>query len=31
MADYAITPPNIAGVVAVQNHGTFELLANLAK
>ena len=31
MADYDITPPNIAGVVSVQNHGTFEFLANLAK
>jgi polyisoprenoid-binding protein YceI len=31
MADYAITPPNIAGVVSVQDHGTFELLMNLEK
>ena len=31
MADYAITPPSIAGVVSVQNHGTFELLVNLAR
>jgi polyisoprenoid-binding protein YceI len=31
MADYAITPPSIAGVVSVQNHGSLELLVNLAK
>ena len=31
MADYDITPPNIAGVVSVQNHGTFEFLVHLAK
>jgi hypothetical protein len=31
MAHYAITPPSIAGVVSVQNHGTVELLVNLAK
>jgi len=31
MADYAIKPPSIAGVVSVQNHGSFELLVNLAK
>ena len=27
MADYDVAPPNIAGVVSVQNHGTFELLS----
>jgi polyisoprenoid-binding protein YceI len=31
MADYAIKPPSIAGVVSVQDHGSFELLVNLAK
>jgi polyisoprenoid-binding protein YceI len=31
MADYAIKAPSIAGVVSVQNHGSFELLVNLAK
>jgi polyisoprenoid-binding protein YceI len=31
MADYAITPPSIAGVVSVEDHGSFELLVNLAK
>jgi polyisoprenoid-binding protein YceI len=31
MADYSIKPPSIAGVVSVQNHGSFELLVNLAK
>jgi polyisoprenoid-binding protein YceI len=31
MADYAIKPPSIAGVVAVENHGSFELRANLVK
>jgi polyisoprenoid-binding protein YceI len=31
MADYAIKAPSVAGVVSVQDHGSFELLANLAK
>lgn len=31
MADYSITPPNVAGIVSVDNHGSFELLANLAR
>jgi polyisoprenoid-binding protein YceI len=31
MGDYAIKAPSIAGVVSVQNHGSFELRANLAK
>jgi polyisoprenoid-binding protein YceI len=31
MADYAIAPPSIAGVVSVEDHGSFELLVNLAK
>jgi polyisoprenoid-binding protein YceI len=31
MADYAIKAPSIGGVVSVQNHGTFEVLVNLAK
>jgi len=31
MADYDITAPSVAGVVSVQNHGSFELLVNLAK
>ncbi len=31
MADYAIKAPSIAGVVAVENHGSFEFRANLVK
>jgi polyisoprenoid-binding protein YceI len=31
MADYSIKAPSAAGVVSVENHGSFELLANLAK
>jgi polyisoprenoid-binding protein YceI len=31
MDDYAIKAPSIAGVVSVQNHGSFELRVNLAK
>lgn len=31
MADYSITAPSVAGVVAVENHGSFELRANLVK
>jgi hypothetical protein len=31
MADYSIKAPSVAGVVSVQDHGSFELLANLAK
>jgi polyisoprenoid-binding protein YceI len=31
MADYSITPPSVAGVVTVENHGSFELRANLVK
>jgi polyisoprenoid-binding protein YceI len=31
MAEYSIKAPSIAGVVSVQNHGSFELRANLAK
>lgn len=31
MADYSIKAPNVAGIVSVDNHGSFELLANLAK
>jgi len=31
MADYSIKAPSIAGVVAVENHGSFELRANLVK
>jgi polyisoprenoid-binding protein YceI len=31
MADYAIKAPSVAGIVSVQNHGSIELLANLAK
>jgi polyisoprenoid-binding protein YceI len=31
MADYGIKAPSIGGVVSVQNHGTFEVLVNLAK
>jgi polyisoprenoid-binding protein YceI len=31
MADYAIKAPSIGGVVSVQNHGSFEVLVNLAK
>ncbi|HEX4019163.1 MAG TPA: YceI family protein [Frankiaceae bacterium] len=31
MADFAIKAPSIGGVVSVQNHGTFEVLVNLAK
>jgi hypothetical protein len=31
MADYSIKAPNVAGIVSVEDHGSFELLANLAK
>lgn len=31
MADYSIKPPDVAGIVSVDNHGSFELLADLAK
>ena len=31
MADYSIKAPSVAGVVSVEDHGSFELLANLAK
>jgi polyisoprenoid-binding protein YceI len=31
MADYSIKAPSVAGVVSVENHGSFELLANLSK
>jgi len=31
MADYSIKAPSVAGVVSVENHGSFELRANLAK
>jgi polyisoprenoid-binding protein YceI len=31
MADYSIKAPSVAGVVAVENHGSFELRANLVK
>jgi polyisoprenoid-binding protein YceI len=31
MANYSIKAPSIAGVVAVENHGSFELRANLVK
>ena len=31
MADYSIKAPSIAGVVAVENHGSFEFRANLVK
>lgn len=31
MADYSIEPPDVAGIVSVDNHGSFELLADLAK
>jgi polyisoprenoid-binding protein YceI len=31
MADYAIKAPNVAGIVSVDDHGSFELLASLAK
>jgi polyisoprenoid-binding protein YceI len=31
MADYAIKAPSVAGIVSVDDHGSFELLASLAK
>lgn len=31
MATYSIKAPNVAGIVSVENHGSFELLANLAE
>jgi polyisoprenoid-binding protein YceI len=31
MADYSIKAPSVAGVVAVDDHGSFELLASLEK
>ena len=31
MADYAIKAPSMAGIVSVDDHGSFELLASLAK
>jgi polyisoprenoid-binding protein YceI len=31
MSDYGIKAPSIGGVVSVEHHGSFELLANLAK
>jgi hypothetical protein len=31
MADYAIKAPNVAGIVSVDDHGSFELLASLTK
>jgi polyisoprenoid-binding protein YceI len=31
MAEYSIKAPSIAGVVAVENHGSFELRANLVR
>jgi polyisoprenoid-binding protein YceI len=31
MADYAIRAPSVAGIVSVDDHGSFELLASLAK
>jgi len=31
MADYSIKAPSVAGVVSVEDHGSFELLANLAR
>jgi hypothetical protein len=31
MSDYSIKAPDVAGVVSVENHGSFELLANLAR
>jgi len=31
MADYSIKAPSVAGIVSVANHGSLELLANLAK
>jgi len=31
MADYSIKAPSVAGIVSVENHGSIELLANLAK
>jgi polyisoprenoid-binding protein YceI len=31
MADYSIKAPSVAGIVSVENHGSLELLANLAK
>jgi polyisoprenoid-binding protein YceI len=31
MADYSIKAPSVAGVVTVENHGSFELRANLVK
>jgi polyisoprenoid-binding protein YceI len=31
MADYGIKAPSMSGIVAVDNHGSFELLASLAK
>ena len=31
MADCAIKAPSMAGIVSVDDHGSFELLASLAK
>jgi polyisoprenoid-binding protein YceI len=31
MADYSIKAPSVAGIVSVEDHGSMELLANLAK
>jgi polyisoprenoid-binding protein YceI len=31
MADYAIKPPSIAGIVSVDDHGSLEILISLAK
>jgi polyisoprenoid-binding protein YceI len=31
MADYSIKAPSVAGIVSVENHGSLEFLANLAK
>jgi polyisoprenoid-binding protein YceI len=31
MADYAIKPPSIAGIVSVDDHGSLEMLISLAK
>ncbi len=31
MADYSIKAPSVAGVVSVDDHGSFELLVDLAK